>query len=152
MNLRHSTQATAFQSNARCTVPIKFEVLEAGYVVHVTFTYPWTAEDMQPIFDQDQRYRDQIQKEAPGRKVHLFVTFQGVKNVPPGALRARQSPSLHHVTSGYVVVVGTTSLLRTLADAVFKLAHFDKARNFETDAEALAFLRQVIAQDSPAAV
>ena len=100
-------------------MPIQFETIEAGHIIHVIYTHPWTAEDMLPIFEQDQRYRDQVQKETPGRKIHLLVTFQNAKNVPPGALRARQSPSLHHPTSGNVAVVGTTTLLRTLADAVF---------------------------------
>jgi hypothetical protein len=102
---------------------------------------------MVDMMEADRRYRDEVQRTKPGQKVHLLVTVKSMGAFPPGTLRGRQSPSLIHPTSGYAAVVSSSASVRTVANTMFRLIHYDRARFFENTQSALAYLQEIIARE-----
>lgn len=129
-------------------MPVTLNVIEDGHIIYVKFVAPWKAEEMIRLFEEDRLYRDEVLRTKPGQKVHLIAELVNAGGFPPGALQARNSPSLKHPTSGYAVVVGTQSYVIGLGNAVFRLARFEKVKFVETTEEALAFLKPHIANSN----
>src|SRR5947207_7833780 len=126
-------------------MPVSLDILEDGRIIRVVFADPFKSGDMYPLFQQDKLHRDQYQQEHPGRKVHLMVDFRQVKSLAQGFLQARQSPSLSHPTSGSVAVIGANSMTRSVVEAILRVTHFDRTKFFNSEEEALTYLRKVIA-------
>src|SRR5439155_7135382 len=124
-------------------MPVKQELIENGRILQVTFTDPWTVNEMTALFPQAQQYYDNAHQ-----KIHMLIDMQS-RYGTQGALRARQAPGLFHRNSGQIAVAGANALARSLGEAVFRLARFSRARFFDSEADALAYLRQVIAGEEP---
>jgi hypothetical protein len=123
-------------------MPVKQELIENGRILQVTFTDPWTVGEMTTLFPQAKEYYDK----AP-QKIHMLVDMQS-RYGSQGALRARQAPGLFHRNSGQIAVAGANALARSLGEAVFRVARFNRARFFDSQADALTYLRQVIASEA----
>ena len=121
-------------------MPIKQVLEENGRILRVTFTDPWSVEEMLKEFETAQHYLDKATQ-----PIHVLVDMTEATRATPGALRARESPALRHPMGGQVAVFGMNSLGRTLAETVFRLVRFRRARFFDSEAEALAHLRGLIA-------
>ena len=131
-------------------MPASFEAREDGHVVFINFSDPLTVGDLYTMFKQDKAHRDQFHQKHPDRKVHLVADSRELKAVPQGLLQARQSPSLNHPTSGQIAVIGARNLVRALTEAIFRLTRFDRAVFFDNEEDAMAYIRQVIANgDKP---
>ncbi len=123
-------------------MPIRQVLEEDGRIVRVTFTDPWSAEEMLKEFESTKHYRDKAT-----RPIHLLADMTTANRTTPGALRAREAPVLHHPMGGQVAVFGMNPVGRTLAETVFRLIRFRRACFFNSEAEALAYLRELIAAD-----
>jgi hypothetical protein len=117
-------------------MPVSLDIMEEGRIIRVVFVDPFKAADMYPLFQQDKIHRDKFQQEHPRRKVHLLVNFLQV---------TRNSPSMSHATSGSIVVIGANSLTRSVIDAILRVTHFDRTKFFNSEEEAITYLRKVIA-------
>ncbi|MCE7948411.1 MAG: hypothetical protein DYG88_13390 [Chloroflexi bacterium CFX4] len=123
-------------------MPIVQVLEENGRILRVTFTDPWSAEEMLKEFESTKHYLEEAT-----RPIHLLADMRAAKRTTPGALRAREAPMLHHPMGGQVAVFGMNAVGRTLAETVFRLIRFRRARFFDSEAEALAYLRGLIAAD-----
>ncbi|MEP7288681.1 MAG: hypothetical protein ABI947_23255 [Chloroflexota bacterium] len=128
-------------------MPVLFNIIEDGHVVHYHYEQPWVYSDMARAMEEDRVYRDEIQRTSPGSKVHVLITMANLGPIPSGALRGRQSASFTHPTSGYVAIVPTSTQIRTVANAALQLAHFGRARFFDSLESAFAYLHEIIAHE-----
>jgi hypothetical protein len=120
-------------------MPVTMEPCENGHVLRFFISEPWTAREMASVYPASRAYHDK----AP-HKVHSLLIVEA-RQVPPGLLQLRQGPpSLVHPNSGQTVVVGAGAVIRTISEVIFKILRYDRGKFFNTEEEALAYLRQVI--------
>jgi hypothetical protein len=123
-------------------MPVTQELIENGRILLVTFSDPWTAQEMVSLFPEARRFYD-----AAERPIHILIDTRRSKMPAPNALRAREAPALRHPMSGSAAIVGASAIARAVAEVALKLAHFDRAAFFDTYEEGLAFLRARIAEE-----
>jgi hypothetical protein len=123
-------------------MPVTQELIENGRILLVTFSDPWTAQEMVSLFPEARRFYD-----AAARPIHILIDTRRSKISAPNALRAREAPPLKHPMSGKAAVVGVNAITRAVGEMAFKLARFDRVAFFDTYEEGLAFLRACIAEE-----
>lgn len=124
-------------------MPVTMELREHGHVIYFTIADPWSVNDLTACFPDDQRCRDSVKY-----KIHTLVNASSAKIVPPFLLIARNAPSLVHPNHGFVVAVGTTLILQSVGEIIFRLTNFTQGRFYTTEEEAWAFLHQIIVEES----
>ena len=128
-------------------MPITAETRENGRVRYYVITDPWKTNDLIAEYPGDQAYRDSVDF-----TVHMLMNISQMKHIPPGLLAARKdAPALKHRRSGYLVMIGAGTFPRVMAETIFKLAHYERAVFVDTEEEAWAFIRKVIAEERVAA-
>ena len=70
-----------------------------------------------------------------------------MKIMASNVLSGRNSPAVNHPNLGYSVLVGGTSMARTLTETVFKLVGYNRVKFVPDMKSALQFLREVIAAE-----
>ncbi len=127
-------------------MPITVELRENGRVIYAVFTYPYTLEQAIAGRNEELRLRDQ----ASGA-IHTLINLSQSLKVPNGILRiARNGPSFTHRTRGKLAIVGASFFGQTITKMAAKLAQRPLAvQFFKTEEEAWAYLRQIIAEESP---
>jgi hypothetical protein len=126
---------------------ITLNIIENGHIVLVSFTDPWQADEMYPLFKRDQAYRDTFQKQNRGTKVHLIADFTHSKQVAQGFLQARKSPSLSHPTNGMTIVVGANNLVEAISKIGFRAVGYTNMLFVKTLDEAVMILREAIRRE-----
>jgi hypothetical protein len=127
------------------SMPVTQELIENGRILLVTFSDPWTAQEMLSLFPESRRFYD-----AAERPIHMLIDVRQARVSTPSALRAREAPALKHPMGGDVAVVGAASIIRTFGEMTFRLARFDRVAFFDTYEEGLAFLKARIAEEMTA--
>jgi hypothetical protein len=121
----------------------ELEIYESGHIIYYKFADPWTVAEAVATFDKDKIHRDSV-----NFKVHTLINLCDMHAVPPKILSVRfGSPALSHPNSGHIAVFGAQPIVRTFADAVLLLTHFDRAKFFSTEDEAWAYIRQIMAKE-----
>ena len=128
-------------------MPVTVNIVEGGHVIEVRISDPWTTEELLAVQSVTRPHRASV--DFP---VHSLLNVRGTWNVPPGVLRGRHMPAFSSSSRGYIAVVGGGGLVRMMFDVVRRLVNFERVSYFQTDEEAWAFLRQLIAEEqkSPA--
>jgi len=99
------------------------QTLEAhGRILRIVLADPWTVEEMLAAFKETEHYLD-----AAAKPIHLLVDMKSTVRTAPGAIRAREAPVLRHPMSGEIAIFGANLAGRILAEAVLKLARFQRA-------------------------
>ncbi len=122
-------------------MPVFQSLEEGGRILRVQFVDPWRSEEMVALFPQTKRIYD-----SAAEPIHLLIDMTRNRNGSPNALRAREAPVVNHPMAGEIVVYGASPFIKTLGAVVFRLARIENALFFNTEAEALAYLRQKIGQ------
>src|SRR5262245_59017503 len=125
-------------------MPITVELREHNRVMYSTFIHPYTLTDALETVEKDKQLRDQF-----GGTIHSLVNLSQSGRPPSGILRvASGSPSLTHPTKGKLALVGASFLSQTIVEMASKLARRDREIFFfKTEAQAMDFLRQVMAEE-----
>ncbi len=124
-------------------MPVTMEICEAGHVLRFVYTDPWILPDMLAFYPASDAYFTR----APHR-VHTLCRYDA-RQIPLGVLQLRHgAPSLVHPNSGHLVIVSSWIALRAIVGVVFRIANYDRGKFFDTEEEALAFLRQVVASET----
>ncbi|MCE7948410.1 MAG: hypothetical protein DYG88_13385 [Chloroflexi bacterium CFX4] len=122
-------------------MPVFQSLEENGRILRVQFVDPWRSEEMVAQFPEAKRIYD-----SATETVHLLIDMTRNRNGSPNALRAREAPAVNHPMAGEIAVYGASPFIKTLGAVVFRLARIENAKFFNTEAEALAYLRQKIGQ------
>lgn len=123
-------------------MPVLLDVLDGGHIHRYTYIDPWTIEEYNSMEEEDLTLR-----EAANHLIHSLAIAR-MRTVPPGALRTRNSPALNHRTAGHIAVVGISRIAQAFAGTVFKMTHFEKVTFYETEEEALTYLRELIKSEN----
>jgi hypothetical protein len=118
-------------------------LVEDGRVLQYYFEEPWSMDELESVSQTAQKYFDQAT-----HTVHVLANAENIRSAPRGILRARTAPTITHPRSGYIAIVGTSLVVRTFSEMIFRLMNFQRARFFNTEDEAWVFLRDVIANES----
>src|SRR5688500_18309007 len=130
------------------TMPVRFEYRENNRVACYTFSDPWETHEFVAHYPADNAYRASVT-----HTVHTFMDLTGAHSIPTNILRARtKAPAWSHANSGVIVMVGAIPLAKSVAEMVFKIARFNRAKFFKTADEGWAYLHQLIANAEPTAV
>jgi hypothetical protein len=122
-------------------MPATMEIRENGRVVYFVFSSPFTTQEMIDTMQKDGEYRNSVPF-----KVHALLRVE-LTQMPPMALRGRESPSITHPNSGLFAIVGANSIVRTFAETVIRMTRNKQMRFFDTEEEAWAVVREMIAQE-----
>ena len=124
-------------------MPVTAELREQGHVWYYVITDPWETSDLISFYKQDFAHRETV-----NHTVHLVMNVSAMHSVPINLLRARNNaPAWSHRTSGQLVMVGAHSFAKSIAEMIFKLAHYEKAKFFNSEAEGWDYIRAVIAEE-----
>ncbi|PJF35622.1 MAG: hypothetical protein CUN49_09625 [Candidatus Thermofonsia Clade 1 bacterium] len=124
-------------------MPITQKFEANGRIVCVKMADPWTVDEMLAAFKEAERHL-----EAATKPIHMLVDMREAVRTTHGALRAREAPVLRHPMGGEIAVFGINLAGRILAETVLRLARFQRAHFFETEAEARAYLNKLIAEEA----
>jgi hypothetical protein len=67
-----------------------------------------------------------------------------VRSIPMGVMKARGAPAFTHRTAGNLAIIGTSVTVRMFSETVMRLAHFDRAKFFDSEGDALEYLHTLI--------
>ena len=118
-------------------MPVTNKLCDNGRILYRVIADPWTVEDLLRADALLKLHYDQAND-----KVHMLVNVRGARRVPPAVYRLGRGMTLSHPNSGYIALVGASSMTRRLAENIFRIACFDRARFFDIEEDAWAFLRQ----------
>ncbi|MEP7285178.1 MAG: hypothetical protein ABI947_05365 [Chloroflexota bacterium] len=124
-------------------MPVTFHFQENDRIMLWTLTDPWNVPDLMSFYKQ----AEVVLNNAP-YIVHSLIDFRQARHIPAGALKARQTNTWDHPRSGQTVVVGAAPLLKKTLEALFRIMRFDRLKFFDGEAEARAYLRDLIAQET----
>jgi hypothetical protein len=127
-------------------MPITPCIVENGYVVKQVVADPWTTDDLIRAGEFEKKHLDQA-----SHSVHLLVDFSASRRMPPDILWLRREPSTKHPRVGYMVFVGTVGWLRLLMTISLRVMRFARFRFFETETDALTFLREEVTRQKASA-
>jgi hypothetical protein len=116
---------------------------ENGYVIHYTYTDPWTMEDWSEVNQQSQAFYDQA-----SHRLHVLLDVSRTRTVPAGIMRSRSTLDISHPNSGNIAIIGAAPMLKTIGEAILRLARFKRAKFFEKEEDARTYLREMISEDT----
>src|SRR5258708_39858520 len=110
---------------------VKCEMWENGYVAFCVLSEPWEAPDLRALYPEDILFRNSVD-----HVVHTFMNVSAVRRVPSNVIHVRiGAPAFIHPNTGQLVMVGAQSFPKIMAETIFRLAHYQRARFFDTEAE-----------------
>jgi hypothetical protein len=121
------------------------DLLEEGRVLRFTFVEPWTLIELTS-------YHPRIRAilGASPYRIHTLVDLRNIRTLAPNVLSARYgSLSLAHPNNGEIVFVGPNHLFGTMAEALFRLRHYQKARFMSELEPTLLYLHETVAREHP---
>ncbi len=125
-------------------MPVTFEIRENDYVAYYVLSDPWEAHDLSALYPQDILFRNSVD-----HVVHTFMNVSAVRRVPPNVIHVRiGAPAFIHPNSGQLVMVGAQSFPKMMAETIFRLAHYQRARFFDTEADGWEYTRQLIKNEA----
>ena len=129
-------------------MPVTGDFRENGRISFTTITDPWETRDLTNRYVIEEAHRSSVPY-----TVHSIMDFTEMRTVPMGIFRARlDAPALVDPNAGMLVLVGTKPLARSVAEMIFRLAHFDRAYFVDTVEEAMALVRERMAEEDRAAM
>ncbi len=127
-------------------MPITPCIVENGHVVKQVVVDPWTVNDLISAGEFERKHLDHA-----SHSVHLLVDLSASRHAPPDVLWVRREPSTKHPRVGYLVFVGAVGWLRVIITISLRVMRFARFRFFETETDALAFLREEVTRQKASA-
>ncbi len=129
-------------------MPVTLEIRENGHVAYYVLADPWETTDLLSLYPKDIEYRSSV-----NHLVHTVMNISKVVRVPRNILRARSgAPAFVHPNSGQLVMIGAQTFPKLMAETIFRLAHYERAKFFDTKEEGWAYIRQFIDKELGATV
>ena len=126
-------------------MPVTFDIRENGYVAYYVLSDPWQTADLTSLYHKDLAFRDTV-----NHQVHTFMDVTNVHRIPPNIMRAREhAPAFIHRNSGQLIMTGAHMFPKTIAEMIFRLARYERAKFFETEAEGWDYVRTLMSTAVP---
>ena len=124
-------------------MPVTFEAVENGRTMLLTINDPWTIEELMEWYPIMQPYFD-----SAASKVHTIIDLSSTKTLASGVLKGRHSPNMEHPNGGFVVAVGTSGVVRSIAEIAFQLSRNNRLKFMSDVSQAMTFLKKQIELES----
>jgi len=99
---------------------------------------PMKIDDLMEAYDIEKKVRDSIPY-----TLHSIVDMTQVRRIPRNWLTAKAGPGLTHPRSGYMMIVGISSGLKTIVGIIFKITKYNRIQFFETRDEAETYMTDI---------
>ena len=113
-------------------MPVNVYTSDNDRIVHMDYVDPWTLSDYLASVAVQQAVCNKLT--GP---VTLIVDLRGTSHVPPGIIRARESPLLRDKHLSTIIAVGGPVAAQFLGEAVLRLARYNKAHFVKTLEQAM---------------
>jgi hypothetical protein len=124
-------------------MPFESTLFENNRIIHVIFTDPLTFDELEQYFGNN------FAENSFPHKIHALVDITKLVHPPPaGSIRAWRRSGLSRPNVGHTALIGGSALVRLVANTIFWLAQYDRAKFFDTYEEALSYLRDIIAHET----
>ncbi|HRE48483.1 MAG TPA: hypothetical protein PLD47_12225 [Aggregatilineales bacterium] len=123
-------------------MPITMALEEGNRILRVTFASPWTVEEMIQFSPQAAAWYD-----AAPKPIHSLLDIRQALPIPPRILQLGNTPGMNNPKAGIIAVFGGRGVVRVFADVYIKISRTNKLRFFDTEMEALTYLREVLAAE-----
>jgi hypothetical protein len=120
-----------------------FELREQDRIIYFLYEEPWSVDDIKRVNDEAILFLDKATED-----MHILINVERIRHIPSGILRARNVPTMSHPRCAHIVICGASTFVRSLSETIFKVTRYEKAKFFNTEAEAMKFLREAIASAS----
>ena len=124
-------------------MPVEVYTSDNDQIVHMDYIDPWSVGDLLATVPKQKEICEKL-----NHPVSVVVNLLGTRHIPPGVVRARESPLLKSPQVQQIVAVGGPAIAKVLGDVVLKVVNFKKARFFDTKEDAMKYLRESIANES----
>ena len=124
-------------------MPVILELQENGNVMYWKIEDPWKLNELLMYYKQAETIFNDS-----SHIIHSLVDVRYARRIPAGVLSARHSTTWHHPRSGHTAIVGASPVVRAMIEAIFHLVHFNRARFFDSEAEARNYLLMLVAQEA----
>lgn len=118
----------------------KLELREDNKIIYFLYEEPWSVEDIHRVNQEAMDYLNQASED-----MHILINVERIRQIPSGILRARNVPTMSHPRCAHIVICGASTFVRSLSETIFKVTRYEKAKFFNTEAEAMNFLKDAIA-------
>jgi len=123
-------------------MPVTMELIENGRSLRYVISDPWIIADFTATFPEAKAILD-----AAHYPVHGVVNLHATAKDPLGVLNIRKHPSFSHPNGGWTAFCHASPLARRVTETALRLARFNRMKFFNTEAEGLAFVRDLIAKE-----
>ena len=124
-------------------MPVEVYTSDNDQIVHMDYIDPWSVGDLLATVPKQKEICDKL-----NHRVSIVVNLLGTKHIPPGVVRARESPLLRCPQVEQIVAVGGPAIAKVLGDVVLKVVGFKKAQFFDNKEDAMRFLRKNLANEN----
>src|SRR4051794_18615144 len=122
-------------------MPVNVYTSDNDRIIHMDYVDPWSVTDLLATFPQQKVLCERIKQ-----PMIVVVDLLGTQRIPPGVVRARESPLLKSKYLEQIVAVGGPSIARVLGEVVLKVAGFKQAQFFQTREAATQALQVSLTQ------
>ena len=122
---------------------VDFQITDDGWITRLKFTDPWDVGDLLDKFAVGRELRDRSL-----HSIYTLIDLRDTRQIPPSLLRVRASPVFTHPRSGYIAVIGASTLAQALVEMIAHLSHKDQVGFFASEEQALSYLRRLINAES----
>lgn len=126
-------------------MPVIFELQENGWLMYFKIADPWKMIELVTYYKQTETIFD-----SASHTVHSLVDVRYARQLPAGVLSVRHVKTWHHPRSGQTAIIGAAPLARAMLDTIFQLTRFNRARFFDSEADARQYLSGLIDQEARA--
>ena len=128
-------------------MPVKFEILEDGWVARYTFEKPWTTAECTAHYPEDNAHRSRV-----NHTVYLLLDLHlSAQLPPPDIFRAQtNAPVLLYPDSSEMIVSAASPLESRIAETIFKIVRLKNIKFFDTNEAAWEYIRRQIAEEKQA--
>jgi hypothetical protein len=124
-------------------MPFESTLVENDRIIYLIFSDPLTLEELEQYFDNN------FAGNSSPHKIHALVDIRKLVHPPPaGSIRAWRRSGLSRPNVGYTALIGGSGLVRLIANTIFWLAQYVRAKFFDTYEEGLTYLRDIIAHET----
>jgi hypothetical protein len=126
-------------------MPVKMELIENGHSFRYVISDPWKIADFTATFDEAKAILD-----VSPFPIHGVVNLLATARDPMGVLNVRKHPAFSHPNGGWTAFCHASMLAHRVTETALRLARFHRYKFFNTEAEGLAFVHNLIMQETMA--
>src|SRR5215467_10874218 len=117
-------------------MPVTLNLIEDGHIIHITITDPWKTSEITTLYPLVEATLNKAHY-----KIHTLADVSQTKQAPGNIFKSRlANANYSHPNTGVIAIVGASPVVKVMAETLFWLARYERARFFATYDEGLHFI------------